>query len=284
MTRPIKPCVKCQTMLSRSPKGYVYCKTCTKNYRNANKQKIQTYLAGYRENHRDENVQYQRKYREVKGDLLLEKKKIKYREEHPDMRVVPEWGYYKEQPEYIVWTHMKSRCYNKDNKNHFRYGGRGITVCDRWKDSFENFRNDMGPRPSSKHTLDRIDVNGNYEPGNCRWATWTEQANNRRNNIAYRISIPEDSPIYLEYGKLGTLKEFCEIHNLPLIIGKYRYAQHQNEDWILSADNDGRDYEYKSVKYNLSELAVLTGVKYRILHDKLSRRNGNPEEVIQKYG
>lgn len=87
-----------------------------------------------------------------------------------------------ESAEFRVWCHMLGRCFNPTDSKYPYYGERGITVCDRWL-TFANFYSDMGDRPTQHHSIDRKEVNGNYEPDNCRWATPIEQAQNKRNNV-----------------------------------------------------------------------------------------------------
>jgi len=88
--------------------------------------------------------------------------------------------------EYRSWVHLKERCNNPNHHAYHRYGGRGISVCKEWRDSYETFLLDMGRAPSKSHSVDRKNNDGNYEPSNCRWATKKEQSNNRvntKNNV-----------------------------------------------------------------------------------------------------
>jgi hypothetical protein len=81
--------------------------------------------------------------------------------------------------EYRAWLGMKARCFKPTTTEYHRYGGRGITVCERWKTSFKSFLQDLGRKPSKRHSLDRFDNDGDYEPGNCRWATRKQQNKNK---------------------------------------------------------------------------------------------------------
>lgn len=92
--------------------------------------------------------------------------------------------------EYECWLGMKKRCYSSNDKSYKNYGGRGITVCDKWETSFENFLNDMGekPEPKEKYTIERLNNNKNYEPENCIWVTRIVQNNNRRNVKLIKIN------------------------------------------------------------------------------------------------
>ncbi len=118
---------------------------------------------------------------------------------------------------YNIWQTMIQRCTNKNSTSYYMYGAVGIFVCNHWL-SFDRFHMDMGDRPSMNHSIDRYpNRNGNYEPGNCRWATLKQQANNKKDNI------------YIEHGgEIKTLKEWCDLYNI-----KYKQAhfKFKKEKW-----------------------------------------------------
>ena len=121
---------------------------------------------------------------------------------------------------YNSYSNTIQRCIDPNNTHYRDYGGRGITVCDRWLDSFENFLEDMGERPKG-HILFRININGNYSPENCRWATRKERSHNQRNTILLTFNNITRPRIYW-------IKEW----NLPKYIFKYHLSKGRSMEWI----------------------------------------------------
>jgi hypothetical protein len=124
-------------------------------------------------------------------------------------------------PEYNIWTLMRDRCGNPLSGSYKDYGGRGIKVCERWA-SFQAFINDMGPRPSLRHSIDRIDNDGPYAPGNCRWATQSVQARNTRKAVIVSLD-----------GVTKPLKDWSD--ELGLSYGSMHQALRRGDDiaeWI----------------------------------------------------
>jgi hypothetical protein len=127
----------------------------------------------------------------------------------------------KRSPEYRSWSSMHDRC-NPSHKYYECYGGRDITICERWK-TFDNFLTDMGLRPSLAHQLERIDNDSNYKPGNCRWATKTEQANNRRSN----------RPI-AAFGRNATIAQWARMINVHRSTLRERLERGQSPEQALA--------------------------------------------------
>ena len=124
-----------------------------------------------------------------------------------------------ENPTYSAWRSMMSRCYTISHAAFDRYGGRGIIVCERWLD-FLNFLADMGERPASYLSLDRIDNNGIYEPKNCRWATREQQQRNRRN-----AKLTEEDAYFIRHSSLSRLELSKRFGVWPQTISKIRLNQ-----------------------------------------------------------
>lgn len=117
-------------------------------------------------------------------------------------------------PEYGLWAGMKARCHGAGAN--MAYVRKGIVVCERWRNSFYDFITDMGPRPSSNHSIDRINPDGNYEPKNCRWATVAEQARNKSNSISNEVGESEQINIKLAPSTFLKLDQFAKRNGLSV--------------------------------------------------------------------
>ena len=143
--------------------------------------------------------------------------------------------------EYSTWGHMKGRCYNKSNAKYKDYGGRGIKVCDRWLESFENFFEDMENAPSKFHSIERLNVNGDYEPSNCKWATNAEQAVNKRKHrvVAYE-------------GRFMPLSEACRLAKVSYQTALYRL--NKGKQLFPTPPTDSELDNQNQAKMNINEI------------------------------
>lgn len=173
---------------------------------------------------------------------------------------------------YHIWANMKSRCYNPNNKGYKNYGGRGITVCDEWLNSFENFYVwAVNNGYQENLTIDRIDVNGNYEPFNCRWADMETQANNKTNNHILSCQ-----------GKVKTLSEWSNETGVSPNLLWYRATKNKSIDEILSAEKQEpiRYSTQNGESHTLQEWSIITGIKEATIRSRIKRLNWSLDDAI----
>lgn len=147
---------------------------------------------------------------------------------------------------------MHSRCRHRTARSYPNYGGRGIAVCERWG-SFENFLADMGPRPSPRHSIDRIDVNGNYEPSNCRWATRIEQARNTRKNRI--ITVGGATMCLAEWSEMTGVDDATIVNRLDRGWDEWRAV------FEPPSKNPIRGCSAKSIKLSSSDAAAIRSLR-----------------------
>lgn len=170
-------------------------------------------------------------------------------------------------PEHNIWKTMKQRCYNKNLPSFQRYGARGIVMDERWKNSFVDFLNDMGNRPSHNHSIERIDNNCGYFKWNCRWATMKEQCNNRSNSVLITLN-----------GETKTMSYWCEYFNIKLSTVYSRI--NRNKDWgyekifsmpLVINKEKGERFVYNGEESNLAGWAKKLKINVETLRQRINR-------------
>lgn len=202
---------------------------------------------------------------------------------------------------YRCWLEIRRRCVDPTRQNYERYGGRGIRVCDEWERSFDAFSTHIGPKPSPEHSIDRIDNNRGYEPGNVRWATREQQSYNRRNTVhverngrrmpasfaADEASLPRDrvrrrvkagrppfqplrEPITVTSdGRTGTLLQWSKWSGMSIRMLYKRYdAGHRGSDIVSKPPRgDGYSFIVNGEPYTLASASDAFGIPVRTLYD-----------------
>jgi transposase-like protein len=170
--------------------------------------------------------------------------------------------------EYSSWISMRARCLNESSDSYQHYGGRGIKIKAEWIDSFSAFLNDMGPKPGKGYTIDRIDVNGDYVPENCRWASSSEQSKNKRNNVFTVID-----------GEKLTLSDVSRKYGVPRTTIHRRFKQGYRGGDLVSKESKNKGKVMSSRCHNLKvnlemvkamRLMRLEGSTYKVIAEKFN--------------
>jgi hypothetical protein len=171
--------------------------------------------------------------------------------------------------EYKTWRHILDRCHNRNSSRYDYYGARGIYVCDEWRKSFPAFLNDMGPRPTPAHTIDRIDNSLGYSPSNCRWATRKEQSNNKRNNRRLEFR-----------GAVKTVAEWSEVTGIKRSIICSRLDRGLPTDKVLqNLQRQAQTIEIDGITKSVAQWCREAGRNYLTARHRL-RRGWSPKEAI----
>lgn len=181
----------------------------------------------------------------------------------------------KQSKEYMTWAGIKSRVKRGNILNRKYYKDRGITMCDRWFNSFENFLLDVGKAPGAEYEIDRIDVNGNYEPLNCRWVTHTEQMNNIRSNkvLNYKGVSMTQAQWGQKFGLSGRV-----IHKRL----KRGWSLRKALNTPLGSQKNERFIKWKNDNKPIREWAKLTGLSRELISYRLDRAKMSVEEALTK--
>lgn len=172
--------------------------------------------------------------------------------------------------EYNTWCGMRQRCKNKNAPSYKSYGGRGISVCERWDLSFINFLNDMGKKPSKAHSIERIDNELGYSPGNCRWALIVEQSNNRRTSRL--ITINGDTKTLAEWAKVSDVSSQVILSR----IDKLGWGEND----LLNPVSE-KVFAYKNCSCTLTQLSVRIGFNYDTVRQRIEKLGWPIERAIE---